>query len=259
MHNDSAIPRSLPLGNRVIQSLWVGDRLTTMEKLAIGSFVHWGHEYHLYAYGPVDGVPCGAVVKDANEILPADSVFAYQGGFGAGSFSGFSNRFRYKLLLERGGWWVDTDVVCLRPFFALPAIVLTTEHESPVSTGFKVASAVMRMPAGSSLMQWAWNECLKFDPSTMVWGQTGPQLMQRGVDALGLHEFLRPASFTSSIPYWEWRAFVEPSRPDFPVADAYGAHLFHQMWIDGGADPDGAFPATSLYEGWKRQFLVNSR
>ena len=258
MPDNSMLRGGMPLGNRVIQSLWVGNRLTTMEKLSIASFVHWGHEYHLYTYGSVEGVPNGVVVRDANEILPANGLFTYQGGFGAGSFSGFSNRFRYKLLLERGGWWVDTDVVCLRPFFALPPIVLTTEHESPVSTGFKVASAVIRMPAGSQLMQWAFDECLRFDPATLVWGQTGPQLIHRGVNELGLQEFLRPASFTSSIPYWEWRVFVDASPPDFPIADAYAAHLFHQMWLDGGADPDADFPGTSLYETWKRQFLTNS-
>ena len=251
-------PLGVPSNNGVVQSLWVGERLTTMERLAIASFVHWGHEYHLYAYNPVEGVPPGAEVRDAREILPADSVFTYQTGFGAGSYSAFSNRFRYKLLLERGGWWVDTDVVCLRPFFGLPPVVLTTEHDSPVSTGFKVASAVMRMPAGNPLMQWAWNECLRHDPATLVWGQTGPQLLQRGVHELELQRFLRPASFTSNVPYWEWRAFVDPLPPLLPVTETYGAHLFHQMWIDGGADPDAEFPPTCLYETWKQLFLGNT-
>src|SRR5262249_54280435 len=43
-----------------------------------------------------------------------DKVFVYQAeGFGKGSPSAFSNYFRYKLLAEKGGWWIDTDVVRL--------------------------------------------------------------------------------------------------------------------------------------------------
>src|SRR5690348_5090275 len=95
----------------VIQGLWVGDRLSTMERLSIASFLALGHEYHLYVYRPVANVPAGTCVKDAREILPESMIFQYRK---RPSYAGFANFFRYKLLLDRGGWWVDTDAVCLR-------------------------------------------------------------------------------------------------------------------------------------------------
>src|SRR5262245_50707816 len=100
----------------IVQSLWIGERLGTMGRLGLASFLANGHEFHLYCYDRISDVPKGAVIRDASEILPRDQAFAYQTGFGQGSHSGGSNFFRYKLLLERGGWWVDTDVVCLQRF-----------------------------------------------------------------------------------------------------------------------------------------------
>jgi mannosyltransferase OCH1-like enzyme len=29
-----------------------------------------------------------------------------------GSYAGFADHFRYKLLLEKGGWWPDLDMPC---------------------------------------------------------------------------------------------------------------------------------------------------
>src|SRR5215831_9214030 len=99
--------------NEVIQGLWIGPELSVMERLSISSFLKNGHEYHLYAYDDLANVPLGTVVRDADEILARSRIFQYKH---QASYAGFSNFFRYKLLLERGGWWVDTDVVCLKPF-----------------------------------------------------------------------------------------------------------------------------------------------
>lgn len=96
----------------IIQSLWIGDALSNLEKLCIRSFLDHGHEFHLYVYDEVGGVPSGAVVKDANKILLRDKIFRYRGG----SLAGFSNWFRYELLNRCGGFWADMDTVCIRPF-----------------------------------------------------------------------------------------------------------------------------------------------
>src|SRR5881227_24224 len=108
-----------------IQSLWVGSRLSVLERLSIASFLKNGHSYILYTYEPVEGVPAGAELKDANEILPSSSIFRYRE---YDTCSGFSNFFRYKLLLERGGWWADTDMICLKPFNLSAEFVFSSER-----------------------------------------------------------------------------------------------------------------------------------
>ena len=96
----------------IIQSLWIGADLTNLEKLCIQSFIDNGHEFHLHTYADIGGIPAGAVVKDANEILPADKIFKYN----TGSYAGFSNWFRYALIAKHGGFWVDMDEICIRSF-----------------------------------------------------------------------------------------------------------------------------------------------
>jgi hypothetical protein len=53
------------------------------------------------------------VVRDANEIIAETHVFK---NARQNTFAAFSDFLRYKLLLDRGGWWVDVDTICLRPF-----------------------------------------------------------------------------------------------------------------------------------------------
>lgn len=238
-----------PAGNRAVQGLWIGQRLTSMEQRCISSFLRHGHEFHLYAYGPVEGLPTGATLRDAAEILPESGVFSYRSGFGQGSFSAFSNFFRYKLLLERGGWWVDTDVVCVRPFDFQDESVLGTELLEPGSDRLVVSSSVIKQRAGSELMRWAWDECQRVSTEELLWGQVGPKLMQRGVDTLGLH--VRGPTVFSPIPHFEWRRFVDPNPPPSFGAETYAVHLFHQMWRHEGVDPDGPVPETCLYARWR--------
>ena len=45
--------------------LWVGDTLSTMERLSIASFLAQGYEYHLYVYQTVSNVPRGTILKAA--------------------------------------------------------------------------------------------------------------------------------------------------------------------------------------------------
>ena len=93
---------TLAPSNRVIQGLWVGSRLSVMEQLSITSFLAAGHEYHLFVYDTVSGVPPGAIVKDANHILPASMIFLYPDH---NSYAGFADFFAtsYWLTKADGG------------------------------------------------------------------------------------------------------------------------------------------------------------
>jgi hypothetical protein len=157
-----------------------------MEKLCISSFLRHGHPFHLYVYQETEGIPAGTIVCDANEILPASRIFMYRAHQ---SYAGFSNFFRYKLLLEKGGWWVDADTVCVKPFEFAEPFVFSSELAPHVdgSHGLteigvtKVNVGVLKVPAGSDIMQYCWDVCTKLNPDDLVWGQCGPQLLSRAV------------------------------------------------------------------------------
>ena len=101
-----------------IQSLWIGAALGPIQQLSVQSFLDHGHDFVLYCYDKVSGVPVGARLMDAGNILPYDSALKPAGKdqFGASSRAVFADKFRTFLLYQRGGWWVDPHVVWLRPF-----------------------------------------------------------------------------------------------------------------------------------------------
>ena len=133
-----------------IQSLWIGRRLSVMEQLSIASFLTNGHEYHLYVYEEIENAPKGTVLKAADAILPESMIFQYRS---YPSYAGFSNFFRYNLLLNESGWWADTEVVCLKPFAFEEPYVLASERVR----GREVpTTAVVKTPPGSEIMAFNW-------------------------------------------------------------------------------------------------------
>ena len=70
-----------------IQMLWIGPRLSALERLSMASFLAHGHEVRLYTYGDVEGIPPGVTHHDGREIVPASQVFTYASGFGKGSYA----------------------------------------------------------------------------------------------------------------------------------------------------------------------------
>ena len=145
----------------IIQSLWIGESLGPLQEISIASFLHHGHEYHLHCYQKIGNVPSGVVVEDASETLPESAIFCYPSGAERGSVAAFANLFRYKLLLERGGWWVNTDVVCLRPFdFAGPAVLAGEAAQD----SYTVTNALMRLPAGHPVARLCYKAAEQEDP-----------------------------------------------------------------------------------------------
>jgi hypothetical protein len=232
--------------NDIIQSLWIGPRLTTMERLSIESFLRHGHEFHLYTYGDVEGVPAGAVVRDGREILPAERIFVYRD---SPSVSGFSNFFRYKLLYERGGWWVDADMVCLRPFAFEGAHVFASEVSKGVTC---VSSGAIRAPRGSEPLGWAWEVCQSKDPASLRWGETGPALVGEAVERFSLQDSVQPPSMFCPIPYTDWHRLLDADAPELSE-ESVAVHLWNEMWRREGCDKDATYDPRCLYERLKTE------
>lgn len=138
--------------NRVIHGLWIGNTLSLVELLCLHSFIAHGHEFHLWVYEPLqNSLPSQVIIEDAAQIISKEEVFSYknrnQFGHGKGSYAGFSDIFRYKLLLQKGGWWSDMDVVCLSPLNYTEPYVFRTHHDFPM------VGNIMKCPQGAPLMQ----------------------------------------------------------------------------------------------------------
>ena len=234
--------------NRVIQGLWIGSELSIMEQLCISSFLRNGHQFHLYVYDEPRNIPAGAIIKDGNEILPAARIFKYRD---YPSYAGFSNFFRYKLLLDRGGWWVDMDLVCIKPFDFAEEYVFSSE----ISKGDEVVNCgAIKAPSGSPLLAYAWGVCQEKKPEELVWGETGPRLLGEAVGKYSLERFKRSYQVFCPIGYSDWETLIQPG--ESKVNDeTYAIHLWNEMWRHWGKDKNAQYPHDCLYERLKREYL----
>jgi hypothetical protein len=241
--------QTLAESNRVVQGLWIGPELSAMERLSVASFMRNGHEYHLYVYEEPRNVPDGTVVRDAGEILPASRIFQYRH---RPSYAGFANFFRYKLLLERGGWWADLDTVCLRPFDFPEEYVFASELSKGLAV---VTSGVIKAAAGSEVMAYAWGVCQGKEPGQLAWGETGPRLVGEAVEKFSLERYRQPCHVFCPLSFPEWRRVLEPDAGPLIDERAYAVHLWNEMWRAAGQDKDARYPAGCLYERLKRSYL----
>lgn len=267
---------------RTVQGLWIGSKLSQIELACISSFLSNGHAFHLYAYQQFDHLPNGCTWKDANEIIPEQDIFTYEKGPGKGSYAAFANLFRYKLLFERGGWWSDMDVICIKPlpsparmFIAaewkpqpsrwsgairtrltrLERFGLSLEWFKSLINKKKLNNNLLFCLPGEKLMEKAFAIAFKAKNNELNWGETGPNLMNRLIDD---HGFLQTTdigdpSFFQPIAAYQLELFFDPNaRP--PVDQAITLHLYNELWRRMGKSKDGPFPEGSLI-----QRLVNPR
>lgn len=226
-----------------VQSFWLGS-ISTLERLSITSFLANGHDYDLYAYEDLRGIPNGARLRDAGEILPATTVFIDD----RGTYATFANLFRYQLLLERGGWWVDTDTVCLRPFDFDDDCVLGLEPDQTLASG------VIRVPPGSELMCRAVEEALQVKKRPMPWGVIGPALLDRLAKELGYLCFARESSVFYPIDWPAWESILDPKCDWDLESGAHAVHLWNSLWALHERDKDASYPSRCLYERLKRRY-----
>lgn len=235
--------------NKVIQGLWIGPELSVMEQLSIASFLLNGHEYDLYVYDKVQNIPAGTVVKDANEILPSSKIFQYKH---QPSYAGFANFFRYKLLHERGGWWADTDTICLKPFDFPNQYVFATE----ICEGLEVVtSGIIKAPIGSEAMGHAWEVCQHKNPRQLVWGETGPRLVAEAVRKYSLERYAKSYDVFCPLGYPNWHRVLEPEAEVALASSSYAIHLWNEKWRAASQDKNARYPDNCLYEQLKRRYL----
>jgi hypothetical protein len=145
----------------LVHALWIGRELQPLEMLTISSFLDMGAEFNLWHYEPIKNrIPKEVKLRNANEILPEGAIFRYPKntylGFGGGSFAGFSDVFRYKVLYEYGGWWSDMDVTCLKQLKEV-----SDEYWFRFHGVLSVVANIIKCPPKSRLMKLCFDRAIK--------------------------------------------------------------------------------------------------
>lgn len=225
---------SIAVIEKNVHGLWIGNALSAMELLTIKSFLANGYTFHLWTYNKLSTeLPEGCVLCDANQIIPQERVFNYkyssQFGIGKGSFSGFSDIFRYKLLYDIGGWWVDMDVTCLKPF-DVDAPYFFREHHDLMLVG-----NIIKAPKGSVLMWRCYEEALiQITENNRDWHKP-INILIRNVETLQLQNYITRGVSNSD----EWHKIVGYIKQNQPIAnDFYFIHWCNEVWRTNGYSKD---------------------
>lgn len=237
--------------NDIVQSLWVRGKLTNNEIMSIKSYLMNGHTYHLYTYDDINNVPSGVILKDGNNIIPSSSIFEDT----AKSLAGFSDWFRFKLLYENGGWWVDTDTICLKYFNVKDKYCFSSEYDR---SGSKILNATYIKSCPKSELL---GECLNIidgrDKSNIEFGEFGLKLFRRVMVKYEYVNYMKPPETFCPINWFELYKLISLHQYQ-PHRNTVAIHLWNEIWHRGCLNKNATYHPNSIYENLKRRYLKST-
>lgn len=235
--------------NNKIQSFWFGKPLSTMERLCINSFLKNGHIVDIYSYDEIPNLPLGTNILDANTIIDRKFIFFDS----AGGIASFSDWFRYKLLYDKGGWWVDLDVICLKPFDIADDFCFATEKFShDYKTG--ITNCVIKSQSKAEFLKMILEHIDSFENYKNInWGQFGPALIQSILSQFDSEKFMQPTSTFCPIDWTEMMSIINCEN-ELP-SDSLAIHLWNNLWRLNNIEKDHSYRTNCIYERLKAKYL----
>ncbi len=229
----------------VVATLWIGDRLSWFEQLSLKSFVDAGHRTLLYSYNALPNVPAGVTLCDAREVFASDDIIHHTR---TGSPAIHADLWRLHLMQQTDYIWVDTDVLCVRPFdFASPFVF-------GLETPDQVCNAVLRLPALSATLRHfmdfvadpyaigPWLKRARQDELNAAkaagtpvhfadrgWGLTGPAALSHFLTVTGEWAHALPQQAFYPVPFAERNKLIRRSinvEQVFLTENSYAVHLW---------------------------------
>jgi len=225
----------------IVNTLWIGDSLNELSRLAIKSWINLGYKVHLWIYDPVNDPLLeneNIQLKDANEIHRLNV-----GDCVKQDILPFSDLWRYKLLYNRGGIWLDADMVLLQRINN-DDIIISSEY-------------TMRSGAYKSHRESVANiGVLKFNKNNLFLKELidkiydskrkaelcdNMRLFQKQIKNSGEYDnYVVAPRIYCPIPWWQCREqyynkdykmkyAVETPTNDYIISSAYGIHLWNNF------------------------------
>lgn len=236
--------RFVELTNKTLRSLWVGEHLGHFELGCLLSLVEAGNAVGLYVYSKPANCPSEIQILDANEILHEREVFHTASS--PGTFSGFSNLFRYRMLQVSESIWVDTDVL------SAPAGI----PEEPYLFGWEssefINGAVLSAPQSSGFLSTLVAQVRSKDTKELKWGEIGPKLITKTATSMGLENYAKPREVFYPLAYNEvWKLFSESHSDSLEhrFAGSSTVHLWNEVLRKASRPVKKGFPHPKSYLG----------
>lgn len=220
---------------------WEGE-LTIYEKTAIYSFVNNGFFVNLWTFSNSKIInqlenKNNIEIKDANLIISKKNLGKFTQNSQRNNLSSFSNLFRYKILNEFGGWWFDTDCICLKNVQEFKK--LTQENDFIIGkSGFdSVNGSVMFFNDDNHMSNLVEVVELKLQNKNVnfKWGEIGPSLLTNYLIQNNILDKAMPENYFYEIPpsYFYKLFSTNPGvKIDLKnrLESSYVSHLWNEMY-----------------------------
>jgi len=241
--------------NEIVRTYWEG-KLSNLEILSIKSFIANKHKIFIYTYDKnMRSFDKDMIILDASEIVPEER----RKRSGRIMSSIFSDIFRYYLLYKTGGWWVDLDIVLIKPIATEDQIVISSFIRKSEWGIQGINNAPLKIPKEHDLAKACFERAEAIDLRKTVHTQIGGPLLEKEVKTLGLTTHVVSPEIYSPLGSWEAHRVVEPKFGfDKITLNTVAVHLFNTTWSFGRKiDKNGKHHPESLYEYLKRKYDVN--
>ncbi|WP_417309720.1 hypothetical protein [Devosia sp.] len=123
-----------------VNSFWTGRPLGELELMCLLSMQKQGHKVRIFSYGPIGPLPEGVELADANDIIPRRR-FLFHASTGSPALG--TDVFRFRLMQQQAGLWLDSDMLLLAPIAVTSGPVFGWQNRSLINC------AVLHLPADS--------------------------------------------------------------------------------------------------------------
>jgi hypothetical protein len=241
-YNSASLEKEVPIQ---VHMFWAYGNLTRLERLAAASFVANGFDLKIWTYGSITNLPKGISQFDAREVIPESRIFKYKNG----SYSGFSNLFRYKILSLKGGLWADTDIICLASSYDIKKMsqdgFLVTQHTDFWNESINSNLIYHPNPKGGDLIDLAFAISERYQIENLNWGDCGPNLLTALVT---LYPKLAPkimsSEFANPIPSYKCPDILLKSKKI--SKNTWFLHCYNEVWRRKGIEKDNPYPPQSI-------------
>ena len=227
----------------IVQSLWIGNSLTRLEIGSIKSFLNLGYEFHLYTYENIDNIPTGTTIKDAEEIMDKNTIFTLKE-----TLLPFSDIWRYKLLYEKGGYWVDLDMIALKPFdfdgdefvFSSERTIQKGAYRNRKDT-YVANIGILKAPPKSQFYLSLFKKCMNFEITKQNYKILKYMILLRNhIVKYNYQKYIKPPHFFCPLDWWNTKESyydieyktkygVEPIQKDDIINNSYTIHFWRNI------------------------------
>lgn len=204
----------------IVNSFWLGETITPLNELCIESWLKKGCSYNLYTYGKIN-TNLNVNILDANQVVSKKEYFTYHHGISKRTPVAFSNLFRAELLYQKGGLYIDTDVMLIKPI-ELEEYTFCYQYHPHYSTSIGTCFLYSKYANSQLFKRWA-DIIRDLSKGYISHGDLGPDLFTNLILAFNMLEFVKDKSLVNPIDYTEIQDLLNK-----PKAQNY-LHLFNSI------------------------------